>query len=111
MERFEQRMDDAVSNTLGLPSAMIDYYDAIKLAREADAALASKDAQLKLEAEVAVGVMTDQLRKIDRLTALNTAKGELIEFISRTFIGPSYEADEFVELERLRARIRSLENG
>lgn len=154
MESFEQRMDDAVSNAVGLPSAMIDYYDAIKLAREADAALAAKDAEIaRLKAatcekcqgkgwfadhssgqydhdgdgnclgncpmQVPCDCVAALALRIERLTALNSAKNELIEFYD-TYINdlngylhahnmlPTVE--QVQKGERLRARIRRLES-
>jgi len=117
-ETFESKVKAKRRHETNSPFYVL-YGDAREIAREADASLAAKDAQLKLEAEVAVGVMTDQLRKIDRLTALNTAKGELIEFytnyinslsgyLSTHQMDPSDEQVEYGN--RLRARIRSLEN-
>lgn len=86
---------------------------AVDLAREADAALAARQRENISIKEV----MVEQARKIERLTDLNTAKVELIEFYDRYISGlngylhahnmaPS-QAD--IETgERLRAKIEEL---
>lgn len=80
----------------------------VDLAREADLALA--------EQQLGVTILENKL-KVERgyqekLTALNIAKQELIDWLSTQLDGffEPYEGDEITEYKRLVARIRSLED-
>jgi hypothetical protein len=89
METYEQRISGVLMYNMVYPSGFVragepKTGEAIAIAREADAALAAS------------------MVTIDRLTALNTAKGELIECLESG--ATSGDAS-------IRERIRSLENG
>jgi hypothetical protein len=117
MESFEQKMRAERHGSLyRIDNPGFVYFgDAIKLAREADAALAEKNEDITIwlrERDIA-------LYRVRKLGEINAAKQALIElyanyisgvtgYMTTHQMGPSVEV--IAEGERLRARIRSLEN-
>jgi hypothetical protein len=82
---------------------LLRFEDVRELAREADAALAAKDARFRK-------LYFDTSAQVDRLSDLNTAKGDLINLFETHFdtlnLWHRYQDD----FKAVRARIRSLEN-
>lgn len=161
MESFEQRMrveSDCYEDGRNGTVLFVHFEDALKIAREADAALAAKDAEIVrlqprkiapvqgyypgipwdmhlrayaayckkwspqkalIEGNCRGGFGTDELDEFipgwldelserTRLTAINTAKGELIAKLTEYFDSDYNKVPE--DIAALRARIRSLEN-
>lgn len=117
MESFEDQMKAYCED-----SNVLYAIDAIRIAREADAALADQAYRLEVQQKTLESTYAALQRKdndIDRRTALNTAKGELIEFYEYhlsqyTMFAQNHHIvtslDQIEKGEQLRAYIRSLEN-